>query len=165
LYGTLPSTIGGLNNLREFLLNDNSMEGTLPTELGLLSQLTVINLASNTFSGSLPSELIALPNLEYLDLFQNSLNGFLPDNIIHVSYLITLDFAGSFWCPFPEGVGSGQSVLSSNVVCEQCPLDVSAYPSIGYCSAQQDCTTCSSNGACVGGSSGNCSCVDGWFVQ
>lgn len=47
LYGTLPTEIGFLDNLRYLALSNNDIEGSLPTEIRQLTSLTLLFLDEN----------------------------------------------------------------------------------------------------------------------
>lgn len=64
----LPTEIGLLTNLREFLAGENDLNGPLPTELGNLMQLRALGLSFNEFTGTLPTELEKLVNLQVFNL-------------------------------------------------------------------------------------------------
>ena len=59
LNGTLPATLGALQNLQDLDLEHNSLHGTLPGALGALPALAQLGLGGNAFSGVVPAELCA----------------------------------------------------------------------------------------------------------
>lgn len=61
LYGTLPTTLGELTQLRDVYLDRNRFSGTIPTEVGYLSRLSArFSLWENHINGTIPTEIAAL---------------------------------------------------------------------------------------------------------
>eukprot|EP00240_Pyramimonas_obovata_P003927 CAMPEP_0118957268 /NCGR_PEP_ID=MMETSP1169-20130426/62011_1 /TAXON_ID=36882 /ORGANISM="Pyramimonas obovata, Strain CCMP722" /LENGTH=359 /DNA_ID=CAMNT_0006905329 /DNA_START=287 /DNA_END=1362 /DNA_ORIENTATION=- len=81
LIGTIPTEIGLLTKLTEFLLNGNAMHGTLPTELGLLTDLKRLLLQQNQLVGTIPTELGQATSLTWCSLTDNRLTGPVPTEI------------------------------------------------------------------------------------
>ena len=67
--GSTPSRVTRL------LLSSESLTGSIPSSLGSLNELTHLNLSSNSLVGEIPAEL---ENLEELRLSGNSLTGCIP---------------------------------------------------------------------------------------
>lgn len=59
--GTIPPSIGLLNNLDFLDRAHHNLNGTTPAEIGLLTKLEVLALYSNQLTGTLPSSLASLP--------------------------------------------------------------------------------------------------------
>ncbi|OAY69019.1 Phytosulfokine receptor 1 [Ananas comosus] len=59
-------------------LSNKSLKGSVSSSLGGLNQLKQLNLSSNSLNGSVPVELFHLPHLELLDLSMNMLSGHIP---------------------------------------------------------------------------------------
>merc|ERR1719215_2170360 len=79
LLGTIPSEIVLLGfDLKELLLNENSLSGTLPTEIGDLSGLTRLELHLNDLEGTIPSEYGSMASLTRFWLIRNNIIGTLP---------------------------------------------------------------------------------------
>jgi hypothetical protein len=68
-WGTIPTELQGLQNLRELSLFENQLTGTVPTELGVLFKLEVLALNANNIGGTIPNSLAQLPNLSELNCF------------------------------------------------------------------------------------------------
>jgi Leucine-rich repeat (LRR) protein len=107
LNGTLPSELGLLVGLREFLnVFDNDLSGQIPTELGLLTNLELLDVGSNRLTGLLPSEISSLARAVGIGVQQNELSGTVPTEIGALSNLEQLllarnHFVGSldaFFC-------------------------------------------------------------------
>ncbi|KAD4584176.1 hypothetical protein E3N88_21777 [Mikania micrantha] len=83
LYGSIPSSIGNMSNLKYLALATNNFSGEIPFEIGMLTSLnlTSLNLGHNNFSGSIPPELGKRNALSELNLFMNNLIGFIPRDI------------------------------------------------------------------------------------
>ncbi|CAL5340946.1 hypothetical protein CsSME_00025155 [Camellia sinensis var. sinensis] len=78
LTGTLPSSIGNLNQLTTLILIGCSFSGPIPDSIGSLQQLVFLALNANSFSGPIPPSIGNLSNLSWLDLTDNQLNGTIP---------------------------------------------------------------------------------------
>ena len=112
LYGSLPSTLGSLSQLRHVNLRNNKLFGSLPSELFQAQGLQSLVLYGNSFSGSVPNEIQNLRYLQTLDLSQNFFNGSLPAKIVQCRRLKTLILSrNNFTGPLPDGVGSSLSSL------------------------------------------------------
>ncbi|KAK8706307.1 hypothetical protein V6N13_049878 [Hibiscus sabdariffa] len=81
LEGSIPSELCHLNNLAYLNLTSNKLSGPIPACLGNLISLRSLFLSSNMFSSSIPSTLTGLNDLLFLDLSSNSLSGALPIDI------------------------------------------------------------------------------------
>ena len=110
--GNLPTTMGELTTLEEFLMNGNHCNGTIPTQVGSMSSLKRVGFGWNQFTGSLPSELGNLKtSLELLLTSSNQFIGTFPSELFELTQLTLLDgkqntFTGSF-----PGSGLGQLTL------------------------------------------------------
>ncbi len=81
LSGTIPSSLGGLTNLRWLHLYDNRLSGAIPSSLGDLPNLEILELSRNQLSGAIPSSLGDPPNLRWLRLDRNQLSGAIPSSL------------------------------------------------------------------------------------
>lgn len=81
IFGSIPLSLGNLNNLTGLYLSDNRLTGTLPSNLGKLFSLSFLDLSHNTFTGMIPPSLESLGNLSLLDLSSNYLAGSIPPGI------------------------------------------------------------------------------------
>lgn len=79
--GTLPSQMGELTNLREFVMPSNALSGTIPAELGTMEKLEIFRMDDNSLSGTIPDLFGGTPDLNYWDTFNNQLSGDLPSSI------------------------------------------------------------------------------------
>ncbi len=80
LNGTLPSSLGQLENLKKLELSFNSISGNIPAELGNLQQLEVLAINGTALNGSIPESLSNLSNLKQLHLSSNQLSGTIPES-------------------------------------------------------------------------------------
>ena len=90
LKGSLPPSIGNLQNLAFLYLDNNLLGGTVPAELGNLSRLNYLTLSYNKLSGSIPPELGNLLKLYELFLDNNRLSGSIPDGLSNLADLAFL---------------------------------------------------------------------------
>lgn len=81
LRGELPISIGGLCNMKEFLLYDNGDElgGPIPSSIGDLCNLETLNLNGNNFNGAFPEEIANCTKLKELLIVENEFNGPFPN--------------------------------------------------------------------------------------
>merc|ERR1712151_763514 len=92
LLGTIPSEIVLLGfDLKELLLNENSLSGTLPTEIGDLSGLTRLEVQLNDLEGTIPSEYGSMASLIRFWFHQNNLIGTLPVDLSSSGIALFLD--------------------------------------------------------------------------
>ncbi|XP_010265818.1 PREDICTED: polygalacturonase inhibitor-like [Nelumbo nucifera] len=80
LYGSIPSSITKLQNLKMLRLSWNNLSGPIPGFLGQLKNLEYLDLAFNRFSGQIPASLADLSKLAALHLDRNRLTGAIPDS-------------------------------------------------------------------------------------
>ncbi len=93
LTGTVPEELGQLDHLQELSLGRNRLTGTIPPELGQFSRLRVLDLADNRLTGAVPSELGQLSHLQSLDLSYNQLTGTIPPQLEQLDQLQSLDLS------------------------------------------------------------------------
>uniref|UniRef100_A0A6B2LNC7 Leucine-rich repeat-containing N-terminal plant-type domain-containing protein n=1 Tax=Arcella intermedia TaxID=1963864 RepID=A0A6B2LNC7_9EUKA len=65
-YGSIPSTIGVLQKLKEIHLGINKLNGTIPDVFGTLTYLTSIDLSFNILQGTIPPSISFLYKLNTL---------------------------------------------------------------------------------------------------
>ncbi len=95
LDGTIPATLGGLEELQQLNLGDNALTGTIPGELGGLSKLWLLHLAGNDLTGPLPAELVMIERLQILRVGGNRLTGEIPEALFGLTYLDYVDLSGN----------------------------------------------------------------------
>jgi Leucine-rich repeat (LRR) protein len=105
--GMLPTEIGKLTRGTLLTARDNAFDGSLPTELGILTSMVMVNLAGNQFAGSFPSELGLLTNLKkVLDLKNNQFSGTIPTQLGLLTSLTGLRLHGNHLTgPIPSEFG------------------------------------------------------------
>lgn len=79
--GSIPSEIGLCNSLTEIHIQENKLTGSLPNELVRVNQLRIFWGFTNSLTGTIPSELVALPQLEQFDVGHNNLSGKIPPHL------------------------------------------------------------------------------------
>jgi Leucine-rich repeat (LRR) protein/uncharacterized membrane protein YgcG len=109
LNGTIPSSIGNLNNLTSLYLNHNNITGSVPYSIGNLTQLEKINFNDNQLIGSFPSSLYSLSSLNTLNMNFNFFNGTLPQDLSNLKLLEVFDIS---WNLFSGTLSSSFSALS-----------------------------------------------------
>ena len=106
LTGSIPDSLGGLENLNELYLQDNRLTGSIPPSLGSLGNLIELYLWGNRLSGSIPSSLGNLTNLDSLDLGDNRLTGSIPSSLDNLTKLRLLSLWGNrLTGPAPTSLG------------------------------------------------------------
>jgi hypothetical protein len=91
LFGSIPAELGSLSLLTELRLRDNQLSGNIPIELGNLTSLATLDLHFNRLIGNVPAELGLLTNLWHLYLGNNQLTGYLPvglGNLTNLRHLL-----------------------------------------------------------------------------
>ena len=112
--GTIPASLGQLNNLEQLWLYDNpELTGSIPAELGNLSQLIGLYLYDCSLTGTIPSSLGQLNNLNHLSLFGNpELIGSIPSELGNLSNLFQLDLSDcSLTGTIPASLGQPNNLL------------------------------------------------------
>lgn len=91
--GTIPSSLGTLNQLETLDLDNNILAGTIPDELYDANQLKALDLDSNNLGGTLSPRFSDLSELQILFLDQNEFQGTLPPEMGSMDQLrfLTLD--------------------------------------------------------------------------
>ncbi len=106
LSGSIPSSLGDLANLEELYLQDNGLSGSIPSSLGGLENLIELYLWSNRLTGSIPTSLGNLANLDSLDLGDNGLTGSIPSPLANLARLRLLSLWGNGLSgPIPSSLG------------------------------------------------------------
>ena len=116
LYGAIPTSLAGLNNLKDlkasgcFLasipddiglltsmsqldVGNNVLSGTLPMSIGQMTLLDSLNLSNNRFTGQIPSTIGLLVNLRVLHAQGNHLTGSIPEELSNMVALKHADFS------------------------------------------------------------------------
>ncbi|KAG9441303.1 hypothetical protein H6P81_017157 [Aristolochia fimbriata] len=90
LSGPIPDNfLRAQNSLNEFLASGNLFNGTIPHTLGKLENLVILDLSNNDLIGSIPSELCDGRH-EYLVLSKNHLTGNIPSSVGNCTHLRVL---------------------------------------------------------------------------
>jgi Leucine-rich repeat (LRR) protein len=112
LRGSIPESLGNLNNLERLDLSINRLNGSIPESLGNLKHLEFINLWFNELSGSIPESLLNLKNLAELDLSRNQLSGSIPESLGNVKSLQYLSlYRNQFSGSIPESLGNLKNLV------------------------------------------------------
>ncbi|KAM3324881.1 hypothetical protein P3S67_000005 [Capsicum chacoense] len=106
LIGSIPASLGNLNNLSYLYLYDNQLSGQFL--LGDLKNFNTLALYNNQLSGPIPSELGNLKSLNYLLLHNNQLSGPIPSelrNLKNPNHLVLSNNKNLFG-PIPSELGN-----------------------------------------------------------
>ncbi|KAJ3243176.1 hypothetical protein HDU77_010517 [Chytriomyces hyalinus] len=125
--GAIPDSFGGLNNLANIDLSENSLTGGLPPSLGLLTGLRRLNLSDNRLSGEFP----ALPNLnalEEVDIAGNHFTGPLPTVFGNSHKLKILHADHNIFSRIPDSISELTSLLllyiNGNPISSEIPPEI-----------------------------------------
>ncbi|XP_035831802.1 receptor-like protein EIX1 [Helianthus annuus] len=142
LNGSIPESVGKLNNLRvvgsipkslerlrsleALYLSKNKLTGSVPTFHG---NLTKLDLSYNQFSGSIPESLGRLTGLTLLSLESNLLTGPIPESLGRLTGLTLLNLQSNrLTGPIPESLGRLTGLthlyLQSNLLTGPIPVTV-----------------------------------------
>ncbi|CAI9104524.1 OLC1v1003215C1 [Oldenlandia corymbosa var. corymbosa] len=129
IFGTIPSTLGNLTNLRSLYLSHNGLTGIVPSSLGQLLNLQILDLSKNSLTGTIPVSFVGLGNLTLLDMSVNYLTGGIPSGIGSLSRLQSLNISGnSLSSSIPAQLGDLSNLvdldLGSNSLAGPVPSDL-----------------------------------------
>ncbi|KAF5794252.1 putative non-specific serine/threonine protein kinase [Helianthus annuus] len=103
LNGSLPESVGKLNNLRVLSLSYSSFTGSIPKALERLRSLEALDLSQNQLTGPVPT---FLGNLTKLDLSYNQFSGSITESLGRLTDLTRLSLQSNLLTgPIPESLG------------------------------------------------------------
>ena len=91
--GQMPQEIGRLTGLTYMAINENRLSGTVPTSIGQLTLLDELYMYNNQLDGTIPSELGNLINLRIVAFQHNQLIGSIPNTLSNLQQLKHVDFS------------------------------------------------------------------------
>ncbi|KAJ0537994.1 putative non-specific serine/threonine protein kinase [Helianthus annuus] len=126
LNGSIPESVGKLNNLRVLSLRFNSFTGSIPKALERSRSLEALDIYYNQLTGPVPT---FLGNLTKLDLSYNQFNGSIPESLGRLTGLTHLSLESNLITgPIPESLGRLTSLtdlnLQSNLLTGPIPVTV-----------------------------------------
>ncbi|KAF5794297.1 putative non-specific serine/threonine protein kinase [Helianthus annuus] len=126
LNGSIPESVGKLNNLRVLHLSINSFTGSIPKALERLRSLEELDLFHNKLTGPVPT---FLGNLTKLDLSDNQFSGSIPESLGRLTGLTDLYLQSNLLTgPIPESLGRLTGLthlyLQSNLLTGPIPVTV-----------------------------------------
>ncbi|CAB9514298.1 Leucine rich repeat N-terminal domain [Seminavis robusta] len=65
---SIPTEVGAMPQLEEFVVIASPTEGTIPSELGLLTNLSILRMTTTFMSGALPTAIGQLSRMTHLGL-------------------------------------------------------------------------------------------------
>ncbi|CAN6181351.1 unnamed protein product [Urochloa humidicola] len=139
LEGVLPNTVGNLSSgLQSLLLGTNYMSGTVPISIGNLNNLTKFSLAYNSFTGKIEEWLGNMKKLQGLNLRGNRFNGPVPSSIGNLTQLSVLYLGNNiFEGVIPSSLGNLQQLsvldLSYNNLHGNIPKEIFTSGSMTNC--------------------------------
>lgn len=125
LLGSIPSSLGMIENLRYLNLSSNSINGSIPESLFGASKLQILDISDNMITGEFPELVGKLRNLQVLNLYDNALAGSLPRNLIALQNLTDVSLKNNYFVgSIPGGFNSVRILdLSSNLINGSLPPD------------------------------------------
>lgn len=115
--GSIPSNIGVLTNLLDFIASETGLGGSLPSSISSLKQLEFLLLSNNHLTGPIPLEIGSCVNLWQLNLDGNILEGPIPStlgNLTFVGFLSLNDNCLTGTIPAAVGCMSNMQYLNLN---------------------------------------------------
>lgn len=113
LAGPIPTTIGLLTNLENFVVTESAISGTIPPEIGELTLLKTLSLEGNMLLGSLPTTMGLLSSLQFLQLKDNALSGTIPTTVSGMKNLMEVDFSFNLFVDGAENICNVNSTILS----------------------------------------------------
>ena len=119
LTGSIPSTMGQIQFLRELKIHDNELSGTIPNSLASIKTLSTLIMNNNRLTGPLP--LFTFKDslfLETLDVASNRLSGTIPyDTLFEIFALQTVILSDNcFHGSISESICAGSTSLLNLVM-------------------------------------------------
>lgn len=109
--GTLPASIGDLENLKVLELSFNEITGSLPETIGKLTKLELLAFNGNFLTGIVPSSIGNLINLKQLHLSSNQLTGTLPYSLSKLKKIVVFNvFDNNLYGSLPADLATTQSL-------------------------------------------------------
>ncbi|XP_052623205.1 leucine-rich repeat receptor protein kinase HPCA1 isoform X2 [Lactuca sativa] len=130
-----PRLFSSKMSLKHVLFEENQLTGTVPLTLGLVQNLEVLRLDRNLFSGEVPSNINNLTSLNQLYLSNNNFEGPLP-NLTGMKILNYLDMSNNSFQPseIPPWLSSLQSLttlmMQDTGLIGEVPVDLFSIPQI-----------------------------------
>ncbi|KAL4271693.1 hypothetical protein GQ457_13G004510 [Hibiscus cannabinus] len=125
LTGTIPVSIGGLEELQSLFLQNNRLEGSIPSELCHLTSLAYLDLTSNKLSGTISACLGNLVSLRNLFLGSNMFSSSIPSTLTRLNDLLILDLSlNSLTGHLPIDIGNWKVLTSMNLSNNQFSGDI-----------------------------------------
>ncbi|MED6121356.1 hypothetical protein PIB30_029343 [Stylosanthes scabra] len=115
LSGKIPSTLWNHSSLAWLHLNNNKFQGKLPSSLGNMEALTLLDVGENHLSGFIPSwNGSEFPNLQIIRMRRNMLSGSIPSSLCQFVALQILDLAqNNLVGPIPHCIGNITGMTSA----------------------------------------------------
>jgi LRR receptor-like serine/threonine-protein kinase FLS2 len=116
LYGSLPSELGYLNEMRWFEIQESYITGTIPSSLGNWSLVHTILLGGNYISGNIPSSFVNNELLSTIFVHRNSMNGTFPAVLTTLKNLVWLDVYNNYFTGnIPGSIGNIKTLRRINM--------------------------------------------------
>nr|GMD55281.1 probable LRR receptor-like serine/threonine-protein kinase At4g37250 [Ipomoea batatas] len=118
LIGSIPSSLGMIQHLRNLDLSNNSINGSIPLTLFNASELERLDFSDNRMSGELPEVVGCLKSLRSLNLSGNAFTGVVPENLTSLRNLTGISLKDNYFSGRLTGGFESVEVLdlSSNLI-------------------------------------------------
>jgi Leucine-rich repeat (LRR) protein len=112
LEGTLPTSIGDIDQLQVLILSSNALNGDIPVTLANCTELYYIGLQGNQFNTTFPEVFGQLPKLQTLNLDNNAFHGSIPDTFTLTPTMVEVAMSHNSLtgCP-PQAAGDASNLL------------------------------------------------------
>jgi Leucine-rich repeat (LRR) protein/serine/threonine protein kinase len=131
MVGTLPGSVGDLEQLGRLNVGSNKITGSIPDTVARLANLTFLEIQNNKITGSIPSTLTQLMKLTWLQLDSNLITGVLPAlDWAQYTDFCCLQWTGNtnlYACPLPADSDKFNSP-GCNITCTPVPKPVPPTP-------------------------------------
>jgi Leucine-rich repeat (LRR) protein len=131
-YGVTCNSAGRVNRLE---LQVNNLFGTIPTTIGNMLNLRILNLNLNQLYGSIPASIGSLTNLDFLGVRGNNITGVIPTSVGNLIKLVTIDFSyNGVSGMIPAGIANSNYLqklfLESNSLTGSIPVSIGNLPNL-----------------------------------
>nr|GMC57686.1 probable LRR receptor-like serine/threonine-protein kinase At4g37250 [Ipomoea batatas] len=96
ILGSVVSSLGMIQFLRNLDLSNNSINGSIPSALFAASQLQSLDFSNNQISGQLPETVGRLRSLRSLNLSGNALAGVVPESLTGIQNLTAVNLKDNY---------------------------------------------------------------------
>ncbi|XVF57816.1 hypothetical protein PTKIN_Ptkin07bG0012800 [Pterospermum kingtungense] len=122
LNGSLPSSIGNLSSLINFVVSDSQLTGKIPDIWNNTPYLSIVDMSNNSLYGSIPDSFGSLTALKFLRLSRNNLSGEILPTLQNCTSIENLDVGDNrFLGDIPTWIGETMPSLLTwqKTICQE----------------------------------------------